>query len=114
MGRRSWTRRRASWRWRLALPSFFSGPYWVVAYNEAEGYALVSGGAPTHSYEGGCRTGTFVNDAGLWIFTRKQQRDEALLQNVRGIATSKGFDISVLNDVDQTDCASSGTVEPVV
>jgi len=86
------------------LPSFAAGPYWVVDYNDAEGYALISGGAPTNSAPGGCRTGTGINKSGLWIFTRKQARDDALVQKVRGIAKSKGFDVSVLNDVDQTNC----------
>merc|ERR1711879_1072353 len=82
------------------------GPYWVLAYDEAVGYALVSGGQPTIEKPGGCRTGSGINMSGLWIFTRKQVRDEALVQKVRGIAQGKGFDISVLNDVDQTNCTS--------
>jgi len=81
-----------------------TGPYWVLAYDEVEGYALISGGQPTIRSAGGCRTGSGVNGAGLWIFTRKQSRDEAVVQKVRGIATSKGFDLSVLNDVNQTQC----------
>lgn len=92
------------------LPSFFAGPYWVIAFDDKEGYALISGGEPTKSAPGGCRTGSGVNDAGLWIFTRQQTRDEALVQKVRSIATSKGFDLSVLNDVDQTDCGSEVVV----
>lgn len=93
------------------LPKFFSGPYWVVAYDEGEGYALISGGAPTiPSYDDndgtflGCRTGTGVNNSGLWIFTRSYVRDEDLINKVRGIAQEKGFDLSVLNIVDHTDC----------
>lgn len=92
------------------LPKFLSGAYWVIDYSEQEGYALISGGAPSHSFTGGCRTGTGVNGAGLWIFTRQQQRDEALVQKVRGIASSKGFDLSVLNDVDQTKCTDEVVV----
>jgi lipocalin len=88
------------------LPSFFAGPYWVIAYNELEGYALISGGAPTHSTPNGCRTGTGVNNAGLWIFTRQQYRIEAVVQKVRQIATEKGFDISVLEYGNQTGCSS--------
>lgn len=92
------------------LPSvggLVTGPYWVLAYGEDEGYALISGGQPTHRASGGCRTGSFVNGAGLWIFTRQQQRDEALVQKVRAIAASKGFDLGVLNDVDQTRCSEA-------
>jgi lipocalin len=89
------------------LPSFAAGPYWVVDFNDEEGYALISGGAPSKSAPGGCQTGSGVNDAGLWIFTRQQKRDEALVQKVRGIAAQKGFDLSVLNDVDQVACNQS-------
>jgi len=89
------------------LPSSTAGPYWVIAYSESEGYALVSGGAPSKSASGGCQTGEGVNGSGLWIFTRRQQRDEALVQKVRKIAASKGFDLSVLNDVDQSECTSA-------
>lgn len=88
------------------VPSLFSGPYWVLAFDEEKGYALISGGAPVNSAPGGCRTGSGVNDAGLWIFTRQQKRDDSLVDYVRGIAVGKGFDLSVLNNVDQTDCAS--------
>lgn len=81
-----------------------TGPYWVVSYDEAKGYALVSGGQPTVQTSEGCKTGSGVNNAGLWIFTRKQERDQSLVDEVRAIAESKGFDLSVLNDVDQTNC----------
>merc|ERR1719433_329136 len=53
------------------LPSFLGGPYWIIAHNEAEGYALISGGQPTIQGENGCKTGTGTNDSGLWIFTRE-------------------------------------------
>jgi len=93
------------------LPSFFAGPYWVIAYNEVEGYALISGGAPTHSTPNGCRTGTGVNNAGLWIFTRQQDRNEALVEKVRHIATDKGFDVSVLQHGNHTGCDSSNSAQ---
>lgn len=91
------------------LPKAFAGPYWVVAYNEDEGYALISGGQPTipadpDNIDAGCRTGTGINNSGLWIFSRSQERNETLVNTVRGIAQDKGFDLSVLNDVDQSDC----------
>lgn len=89
------------------LPSILAGPYWVIAYSEIEGYALISGGAPTHSTENGCRTGSGLNDAGLWIFTIAQARNEALVQKVRQIAIDKGFDVSVLEHVNQTGCSAS-------
>jgi lipocalin len=87
------------------LGEWASGPYWVVAYNELEGYALISGGQPTKlGSDGLCTTGKGINNSGLWIFTRSQERDEALVEKVRSIAVDAGFDLSVLNDVDQTDC----------
>lgn len=97
------------------LPKIWSGDYWVVAYEETdevagtEGYALISGGQPTiPPPEGsdltGCRTGDGTNQSGLWIFSRSPERNEDLITTVRDIAVAKGFDVSVLNDVDQTSC----------
>merc|ERR1712151_1024338 len=89
------------------LPSLTAGPYWVLAFDDSEGYALISGGAPTKVAAGGCQTGSGINKAGLWVFTRQQTRNEALVQKIRGIASSKGFDLSVLNDVDNTACTTA-------
>lgn len=86
------------------LPPIVSGPYWVLAYSKEEGYALVSGGPPTVAAAGGCRTGRGIVRAGLWIFTRQQQRNATLVKEVRQIAAHKGLDLSVLNDVNQTHC----------
>jgi len=92
------------------LPSWLPGargPYWVLAAGPSpENYewALISGGQPTHRAAGGCRTGTGVNDSGLWIFTRKAERDDAVVAKLRGIAQDMGFDLSVLNDVQQAGC----------
>lgn len=88
------------------LPTFLAGPYWVVAFDKEVGWALVSGGAPKNQGTNGCQTGTGTNDSGLWIFTRKPERDDALLQKVRGIAAAKGFDVSVLRDTDESTCRS--------
>jgi len=85
------------------LPKIASGPYWVVAYEESEGYALISAGPPTRPGIDGCLTGESVIDQGLWIFGRSQMRDDKLVTTVRGIAKDAGFDISVLNDVNQDD-----------
>lgn len=82
------------------LPKASSGNYWVVAYDEEEGYAMVSGGQPFLETPLGCRLGSGTNDAGLWIFSRDPNPPEGLVQKVRDIASSKGFDVSVLNDVD--------------
>ncbi|CAJ1395425.1 unnamed protein product [Effrenium voratum] len=106
----SWEKFAVEWNGKLEvapcfLPSIAAGPYWVIDYDEAAGYALISGGAPQNEGTDGCRTGSGTNNAGLWIFTRSQKRDEALVQKVRSIAAQKGFDLSVLNDVDQTECS---------
>lgn len=98
------------------LPKIFAGPYWVVAYNENEGYALISGGQPTIVSEGTdglCTSGEGINNSGLWIFSRSQLRNETLVSTVRDIAEAAGFDLTVLNDVDQTDCdACTDSEEP--
>jgi lipocalin len=97
------------------LPTFLAGPFWVLDYSEAEGYALISGGPPTHEgKDGGCKPGTGINDSGLWIFTREQKRNEQLVSKVRAIAKSKGFDLSVLNDVDQSKCEIRVAVKPTM
>lgn len=89
------------------LPTFAGGPYWVLAHDEEEGYALVSGGQPTIRTENGCRTGTGVNNAGLWIFTREPEASDELVAKVRGLAQTQGFDLSVLVDVRQEGCTYS-------
>ena len=87
------------------LDQFIYGPYFIVAYDEAEGYALVSGGSPTiPTKDGLCTTQRGFNNAGLWVFSRSNVRDEALIQKVRGIAVSKGFDVDVLEDVQHVGC----------
>jgi len=96
------------------LPSAAAGPYWVIAYSEEEGYALISGGPPKTASAGGCQMGTGVNGSGLWIFTRKQQKDAALIEKVRGIATQKGFDLSILNEVDQSNCSAQSSSQSAI
>eukprot|EP00568_Trieres_chinensis_P005971 CAMPEP_0183298876 /NCGR_PEP_ID=MMETSP0160_2-20130417/5756_1 /TAXON_ID=2839 ORGANISM="Odontella Sinensis, Strain Grunow 1884" /NCGR_SAMPLE_ID=MMETSP0160_2 /ASSEMBLY_ACC=CAM_ASM_000250 /LENGTH=224 /DNA_ID=CAMNT_0025460997 /DNA_START=67 /DNA_END=741 /DNA_ORIENTATION=- len=86
------------------LPKYLAGPYWVLAYDEKKGYALVSGGQPTIRREGGCTTGEGINDSGLWIFLRTQERNEALIKEARAVAKKFDIDLSVLNDVDHTNC----------
>lgn len=87
------------------LDQFIYGPYFIVAYDEAEGYALVSGGSPTiPTKDGLCTTQRGFNNAGLWVFSRSNVRNEALIQKVRGIAVSKGFDVDVLEDVQHVGC----------
>jgi len=87
------------------LPTFTAGPYWVLEYDEATGSALVSGGQPSIDTGDGCKNGDGVNGSGLWIFTRQQERDEDVVNMMRQKAKDQGFDLSVLNLVDQTNCA---------
>jgi len=87
-----------------------SGPYWVVAaggFKAPEEYewAIVSGGQPDKEGENGCRTGTGINGSGFWLFTREQQRNETLVNAMRTIASDKGFDLTVLNDVEHEGCS---------
>jgi lipocalin len=91
------------------LPSQLSGPYWVVAFDKKAGWALVSGGPPDITGPQGttCRTGTGVNGSGLWIFTRQQKRDKKVVDLVRKKAAEKGFDLSVLLDINQEKCSTT-------
>jgi len=90
------------------LPRFLAGPYWIVDYDETDGYALVIGGSPQVKNEdtGKCRTNNrwITSSGGLWIFTRDSERDDALIDKVKGIASDLGLDTSVLNTVDHSNC----------
>lgn len=102
----------------LSIVSRFAyGPYWVIAAGDlscvASGcpqpagdydWAFVSGGQPTHASGSGCIPGTGVNNAGMWIFTKSNVRNESLIAKVMEIGTQQGFDMSVLKDVDQVGC----------
>jgi lipocalin len=94
------------------LPKFVAGPYWVVAYDETKGYALISGGQPKIQGTDGCKTGTGTNNSGLWIFLRSKVRDDELIDDVRDIAKTAGFDITVLKDVVHEDCDYGEVVTP--
>eukprot|EP00592_Proboscia_alata_P010465 CAMPEP_0194361884 /NCGR_PEP_ID=MMETSP0174-20130528/9524_1 /TAXON_ID=216777 /ORGANISM="Proboscia alata, Strain PI-D3" /LENGTH=222 /DNA_ID=CAMNT_0039134361 /DNA_START=139 /DNA_END=807 /DNA_ORIENTATION=+ len=85
------------------LPQVLDGPYWIVLYNEKDGYALVSGGQPFIPTRNGlCRTSErTTGNAGLWIFLRSSKRDNKKIDKVRKKAQDMGFDLSVLNDVKQ-------------
>lgn len=80
------------------LPLVLSGDYWVLLYDEKDGYALISTGQPTKPTlddDGGCK------GDGLWIFLRSIKRDDKKIDKVRKKAKEMGFDLSVLNDVKQ-------------
>lgn len=86
------------------ISGWTTGSYWVLRHDEEAGYAVVIGGQPSLRVEGGCRTGSGVNNAGLWIFTREQKRNEELVEMGRNATLQYDLDLSVLNKVDQTDC----------
>jgi len=90
------------------LPRFLAGPYWIVDYDETEGYALVIGGSPQvkNRDTGKCRTNNrwITSSGGLWIFARDSERDDALIDKVKDIASALGLDTSVLNEVDHSNC----------
>lgn len=50
------------------------------------------------------KTGTGFNNAGLWIFSRSNVRDQSLIDRARQIARDKGFDTDVLQDVTHVGC----------
>lgn len=98
------------------LPKAISGPYWVLAYDETDGYALISGGQPTIFTGEGCRLKQGLIESGLWVFLRSRDRKEETVAKVRKLAQEQfGFDVSVLNDVDQTHCEETSlTVEELL
>jgi len=84
------------------LPSYFAGPYWILDYDEREGYALITGGAPAlqGKDEGTCVPGSDVTDSGIWVFTRCPHPSSELLEEVTRIARDRfKLDVSVLNPV---------------
>ncbi|KAJ3202491.1 hypothetical protein HDU67_000535 [Dinochytrium kinnereticum] len=97
------------------LPAFLGGPYWVVATGPIVGgeyqWALVSGGLPNQESNGKClanetSVASFLNGngQGLWIFTRDQVADPALVQQLRELAFSKGLDATAMKTVAQEGC----------
>jgi len=83
--------------------SFQQSNYWVLAYDEDEGYALIAGGqtnVPTA--DGLCSYGNPVT--GLWIFSRSPVRNEAMIEKYRGIAIANGIDPSIMEDVSHDNC----------
>ena len=86
------------------FPKFFAQPHWVIAYDEDLGYALVSSGQQAEEgEEEGCFS-TSEEFAGLWVLTRSPVRDDSLIEGILLLAQEQGFDTSVLNDVDHSDC----------
>lgn len=64
----------------------FKGDYWIIALDENYRYAMV--GHPKRKY--------------LWILSRTKQMDDTILERLKAIARSKGYDVSRLRKTDQT------------
>ena len=90
---------------------FGAGPYWVLEYDEAAGYALISGGQPDIPTENGLCTYSSPF-SGLWIFTRDFERNDTLIDEVRAMAVAQGIDPSIMLDVSQEDCVYPGAPVP--
>ncbi|BDA44564.1 hypothetical protein COCOBI_06-0400 [Coccomyxa sp. Obi] len=100
------------------------GSTWIVAAGPSapgqpdyKGYqwAIVSGGAPTTPSNGACRTGSAnpllarvqTRNIGLWLYSRIPA-DATNLQLMLQEAQQLGFDISVLQPVQQAGCVYAG------
>jgi len=83
----------------------FAAPYWILQHNEEKGYALVSGGGYANvATTEGCRTDKDADGSGLWILTREIEPDPAMIQEVRGWAISRAYDVRVLKNVSHNVC----------
>lgn len=97
------------------LPPNLYGPYWIVAAGpkssddpDFDGYewAIITGGRPTRPSNGACLPGSgepgfLGNFEGFWLFTREQVASEELIEEMRGVASDKGLDVSALIPVPQ-------------
>jgi len=88
---------------------FFGGDYWVIKVGIDENYgtydwAIVSGGMPREKYADGCTTKSgdkAYQNAGLWIFSRKQVMDPYQLVEARTWLKEQGYTLSQLWPVQQ-------------
>jgi len=95
--------------------AFAPSNYWVLAYDEEEGAALIAGGQPDTPNSNGDGLCTYSDPvSGLWIFTRSPVRNETLIEKYRDIARDNGIDPSIMKDVAQEDCAYSPSAEPSI
>merc|ERR1712157_714438 len=97
----------------LPVVAFRESSYWVVAYDEEEGAALIAGGqpdTPNSNGDGLCTYGD--NTSGLWIFTRSPVRNEALIEKYRNIARDNGIAPSMMKDVVQEGCDDTSPPSP--
>ena len=69
------------------VPRALYGDYWIVAYEEEEGWAIISGGQPTIFVSDGlCTTesaNNVRNQGGLWLFTREKGVSEELIETMK-------------------------------
>ena len=66
---------------------------------------IYQSGQPKIKYSDGCTTSTkFVNDAGLWLFTRQQTPPAKLINFMLNKTKSLGFTLQKLNYVKQEGC----------
>jgi apolipoprotein D and lipocalin family protein len=90
------------------VPRALYGDYWIVAYEEEEGWAIISGGQPTIFVSDGlCTTesaNNVRNQGGLWLFTREKEVSEELVETMKKKANALGIDTSMLVTVQQTGC----------
>mmetsp|Transcript_320 Transcript_320/g.305 ORF Transcript_320/g.305 Transcript_320/m.305 type:complete len:255 (-) Transcript_320:17-781(-) len=89
----------------VPIVAFNPSNYWVLAYDENEGAALIAGGqtdTPNADGDGLC-TYSSEND-GLWIFSTSPVRNETLIEKYRGIARDNGIDPTMMKDVSHADC----------
>lgn len=90
-------------------PAFFwglFGPYWVMAFDDDAGWAVIAGGRPSIWTGNGCKN---RKDEGLWIFTREQTGMGAMNATLLALdaARAKGIEVDNLDDfkdVNQTSC----------
>ena len=91
------------------LPNVFAGDYWVIAAGPSSNnyeWAIVSGGQPTVQYKDGCTTKTTgSNGAGFWYFSRVPVANNTVIKKLNKIARSKGYTLSQLHNVTQTNCS---------
>jgi lipocalin len=92
------------------MPRFIRGPYWVIdtyprGNQETYDWMIVSGGLPTKKgKDGRCKTGTFFNNSGLWLFTRMPNPPAEWVQEMRQRLEDLGYDTSILIKVDHKGC----------
>ncbi|KAJ3118439.1 hypothetical protein HDU96_001606 [Phlyctochytrium bullatum] len=101
----------------VSLPESLAGPYFVVATSPiVDGqyqWSVVSGGPPLQESNGKCLANKTSaaplerlngNGQGLWIFTRAQVADPAMVKKLKAVADSLGLDASAMNDVQHAGC----------